>query len=172
MPHEVTAHLSRRRSTRHWPITSAPFSCWPASRSGFRSCRRNRRVFLRDHHEGYIDWTTFEDHQRLIERNNFRGESDATAGAARAGKGLLTGLLRCGRCGRKLQVRYWGKAGTSARDVCAGDFVAAGGRYCVAFGGATVDRRFADELLRVLSPLGMGASLEAIDRGRTLEQDI
>ena len=100
----------------------------------------------------------------MIGRNNFRGESDDTAGAARAGKGLLTGLLRCGRCGRKLQVRYWGKSGTSARYVCAGDFVAAGGRYCVAFGGATVDRRFADELLRVLSPLGIRASLEAVDR--------
>jgi len=122
------------------------------------------RVFLRDHHEGYIDWATFEEHQRMIRRNNFRGESDDTAGAARAGKGLLTGLLRCGRCGRKLQVRYWGKSGTSARYLCAGDFTAAGGRYCLGFGGATVDRRFADELLRVLSPLGIGASLEALDR--------
>jgi DNA invertase Pin-like site-specific DNA recombinase len=129
------------------------------------------RVFLRDHHEGYIDWATFQDHQQMIRRNNLRGEADDTAGAARAGKGLLTGLLRCGRCGRKLQVRYWGKAGTSARYLCAGDFAAAGGRYCVGFGGATVDRRFADELLRVLSPLGIRASLEALDRLTTEEDD-
>jgi DNA invertase Pin-like site-specific DNA recombinase len=122
------------------------------------------RVFLRDHHEGYIDWATFQEHQRMIRRNNLRGETDHTAGAARAGKGLLTGLLRCGRCGRKLHVRYWGKSGTSARYLCAGDFTAAGGRYCLGFGGATVDRRFADELLRVLSPLGIRASLDALER--------
>ncbi len=122
------------------------------------------RVFLPDHHEGYMTWATFEEHQRMIRRNNFRGESDETAGAVRAGKGLLTGLLRCGRCGRKLHVRYWGKAGTSARYMCPGDFIAAAGRYCVAFGGAMVDRRFDDEILRVLSPLGVRASLEAIDR--------
>jgi len=128
------------------------------------------RVFLPDHHEGYIDWPTFEEHQRMIQRNHFRGESDDTAGAARAGKGLLTGLLRCRRCGRKLHVRYWGKAGTSARYVCPGDFISGGGRYCVAFGGATVDRRFDDEILRVLSPLGIRASLEAIDR-LSVEQD-
>jgi len=128
------------------------------------------RVFLPDHHEGYIDWPTFEEHQRMIQRNNFRGESDETAGAARAGKGLLTGLLRCGRCGRKLHVRYWGKSGTGARYVCPGDFTAAGGRYCVAFGGATVDRRFEDEILRVLSPLGIRASVEALDR-LSAEQD-
>lgn len=122
------------------------------------------RVFLREHHEGYIDWTTFEENQRMIRRNDFRGESDETAGAARAGQGLLTGLLRCGRCGRKLYVRYWGKSGTSARYLCNGDFGVDGGNYCVGFGGATVDRRFGDEVVRVLSPLGIRASLEALDR--------
>ena len=72
----------------------------------------------------------------------------------RAGHGLLAGLLRCGRCGRRLYVRYWGKAGTAARYLCSGDFAAAGGRYCLGFGGATVDRRFGEEIVRVLSPLG------------------
>jgi DNA invertase Pin-like site-specific DNA recombinase len=128
------------------------------------------KVFLRDHHEGYIDWTTFEEHQRMIRRNDFRGESDETAGVVRAGKGLLAGLLRCGRCGRKLQVRYWGRAGTTARYLCAGDFTTGGGSYCVGFGGATVDRRFEQEILRVLSPLGVRASLEAIERTGT-QQD-
>jgi DNA invertase Pin-like site-specific DNA recombinase len=120
------------------------------------------RVFIRDHHEGYIDWATFEENQRMISRNNFRGESDQTAGAARSGKGLLAGLLRCGRCGRKLYVRYSGKSGTSARYLCSGDFDAGGGSYCIGFGGATVDRRFGDEILRVLSPLGIQASLQAV----------
>jgi DNA invertase Pin-like site-specific DNA recombinase len=140
------------------------------------------RVFLREHHEGYIDWATFEENQRMIRRNNWHGESDETAGAVRAGKGLLAGLLRCGRCGRRLYVRYWGKSGTSARYLCTGDFGADGGRYCIGFGGATVDRRFGDEVVRVLAPLGIRASLEALDRlgahenerrqalGRQLEQ--
>jgi DNA invertase Pin-like site-specific DNA recombinase len=139
-------------------------------------------VFIRDHHEGYIDWATFEENQRMIRRNNYRGESDETAGAARAGQGLLTGLLRCGRCGRKLHARYSGKSGTSARYLCHGDFHSGGGRYCVGFGGAAVDRRFGEEIVRVLSPLGIRASLEALERlssqqherrqalGRQLEQ--
>lgn len=122
------------------------------------------KVLLRDHHEGYIDWATFKENQRMIQRNNWRGESDETAGAARAGKGLLAGLLRCGRCGRKLHVRYWGKAGTAARYLCEGDYTVGGGRYCLGFGGATVDRRFGEELVRVLSPLGVRASVEALER--------
>ena len=81
----------------------------------------------------------------MISRNTWRGDSDETAGAARSGTGLLAGLLRCRRCGRKLHVRYWGKAGTSARYLCPGDFITGGGRYCLGFGGATVDRRVGAE---------------------------
>jgi len=31
------------------------------------------------------------------------------------GKGLLIGLLRCGHCGRKLMVRYWGRSGSDGQ---------------------------------------------------------
>jgi hypothetical protein len=100
----------------------------------------------------------------MIQRNDFRGESDETAGAARSGKGLLAGLLRCRRCGRKLNVRYWGKSGTAARYLCSGTFGIDGGTYCLGFGGATLDRRFEAEVVRVVSPFGVRASLEALDQ--------
>ena len=120
-------------------------------------------MFLRDHHEGYIDWTNYEDNQRSI-RNNGRGwERDESIGPARRGQGLLTGLLRCARCGRRLHVRYWGKSGTSARYLCQGDYES-GGSYCLAFGGRRVDKRVTVEVLGVLSPLGIEASTEAIRR--------
>jgi hypothetical protein len=121
------------------------------------------RVFIRDHHEGYIDWATYEEHQRMIRRNGLGLERDESVAAVRAGQGLLVGLLRCGRCGRKLQVRYRGQRGTAGRYACKGDFDA-GGRYCLAFGGRTVDRRFSEELLEAISPWGLQASLEAIER--------
>ncbi len=131
------------------------------------------RVFIRDHHEGYIDWQTYEENRRMVRRNSLRGASDEAVGAVRSGHGLLAGLLRCQRCGRKLHVRYWGKGGTAARYLCVGDYDG-GGRYCLGFGGSTVDRRFAKELLRVLSPLGVEASLKAIDQlasGRDEQQE-
>jgi hypothetical protein len=119
------------------------------------------RVFLRDHHEGYIDWTTYEENQRLMRNNCQRWGHDDGAGAARRGQGLLAGLLRCARCGRRIYVRYWGKSGTAARYLCGGDYMS-GGSYCLGFGGGTVDRRVAEEVLRVVAPLGIEASLEAI----------
>ncbi len=120
------------------------------------------RVFIRDHHEGYISWEEFEENRRRLRSNALRFGSDESVAVIRQGHGLLSGLLRCGRCGKKMQVRYWGKSGTAARYLCAGDFQN-GGRYCIGFGGATVDRRFSELLLDVISPYGIEASLTAIE---------
>jgi hypothetical protein len=120
-------------------------------------------VFIRDHHEGYISWAEYQENRRRMRGNNLKIDPDASVAAVRSGHGLLTRLLRCGRCGRKLHVRYWGRAGTAARYGCIGDYDE-GGSYCLVFGGSTVDRRFSEELLQVISPLGMTASLAAVER--------
>ena len=120
------------------------------------------RVFIPDHHQGYIDWATYEENQRMTRRNSVNWQGDESMAAIRAGQGLLVGLLRCGQCGRKLHVRYWGGRGTHARYLCRGDYDD-GGQYCLGFGGASVDRRLAQELLKVISPLGVEASLRALE---------
>jgi len=120
------------------------------------------RVFIPAHHVGYIDWATYEENQRMIRRNSVNWQADESMSAIRAGQGLLVGLLRCGHCGRKLHVRYWGGRGTNARYLCKGDYDD-GGQYCIGFGGASVDRRLSQELLKVISHLGVDASLRAIE---------
>jgi DNA invertase Pin-like site-specific DNA recombinase len=121
---------------------------------------REAKVFIEDHHDGYIDLETFEENQILIRSNCLSQTRVERRGAARNGQGLLSGILRCGRCGRKLYVAYYGRSGTAARYICRGDYES-GGKYCLAFGGSTVDKRFTEELLRVLSPYGMKASIHA-----------
>ena len=120
------------------------------------------RVFIAGHHPGYIDWATYQENQRMTRRNSVNWQADESMPAIRAGQGLLVGLLRCGHCGRKLHVRYWGGSGTHARYLCKGDYDD-GGQYCIGFGGASVDRRFSQELLKVISRCGVEASLKAID---------
>jgi hypothetical protein len=111
---------------------------------------------------GYIDWATYEENQRMIRGNSVSRQGDESMAAIRAGQGLLVGLLRCGHCGRKLHVRYWGGSGVNARYLCKGDYDD-GGQYCLGFGGASVDRRLGQELLTVISPLGVEASLKALE---------
>ena len=120
------------------------------------------RVFIPGHHPGYIDWATYQENQRMTRGNSVNWQADESMPAIRAGQGLLVGLLRCGHCGRKLHVRYWGGTGTHARYLCKGDYDD-GGQYCIGFGGASVDRRFSQELLKVISRFGVEASLKAIE---------
>src|SRR6266566_1052258 len=121
------------------------------------------RVFIRDHHVGYIDWATYEENQRMTQRNSVNWQGDESMAAIRAGQGLLVGLIRCGHCGRKLHVRYWGGRGTHARYLCKGDYDD-GGQYCIGFGGSSVDRCVGQELLKVISRFGVEASLRAIEQ--------
>jgi hypothetical protein len=67
--------------------------------------REKWHVLLQDRHEGYIDWDGCEQNQRAIADNTNRN-GQVVQGAVRGGAALLSGLLRCGHCGRKLKVRY------------------------------------------------------------------
>ena len=137
------------------------------------------RVFLRDHHEGYIDWDRFESIQRQLSENCQKYDLEGAVSAIRSGQCLLAGLLRCGHCGRKLHAQYSGRRNTTPRYLCKGDYEQ-GGDYCLSLAGRPMEQRFTEELLAVISPLGVEASLvaleqfdqEAGDRSRAQERQL
>src|SRR2546428_6020368 len=102
-------------------------------------CRYVAKISPDSSDEAYIGWEEFEENQRRLRSNALRLGSDESVAVIRQGHGLLSGLLRCGRCGKKMHVRYWGKRGTDARYLCAGDYKN-GGMICIGFGGAPVGR--------------------------------
>ena len=71
-----------------------------------------------EHHPGYVSWEEYlATRERLRANVRPRGEG---GGAAREGLALLQGILRCGRCGRRMQVAYSGtKAARRATRACA-----------------------------------------------------
>ncbi|WP_376708672.1 recombinase family protein [Bradyrhizobium australafricanum] len=134
-----------------------------------RNVRRTQKdweVLIRDHHDGYISWQDYENNQRTINGNaNMKGAM--VPGSVRNGGGLLVGLLRCGRCGRKLKVQHNGLRGV-ARYLCNDASVNHGRRTkCIAFGNLRIDAAVSAEVLSVIAPLGLDAALQAIaDRER------
>lgn len=130
---------------------------------GHTKPRENWQVLITDHHDGYIDWETYEHNQRVIADNtNMKGEM--ARGALRKGDTLLAGLLRCGHCGRKLHVGYCGSDGNTGRYYCRGASLNHGAPgKCISFGSMRIDRDVASEVLRVLQPLGVEAALHAIE---------
>lgn len=131
---------------------------------GHRRERENWQVLITEHHEGYIDWQTYEHNQRMIADNtNMRGEM--ARGALRRGEALLTGLLRCGHCGRKLHVAYGGSDGSVSRYHCKGATINHGAPgKCISFGAIRIDRAVATEVLSVLRPVGVEAAIRAIEQ--------
>lgn len=92
-------------------------------------------VCLRDHHEGYITWDGYLHTQRVLEANVSRRDPQ-TAGAAKHGAALLSGLLRCGR---RLSVAYSGTRGQVPRYACHGGRVDRGTAACLSLGSLRVD---------------------------------
>ena len=69
--------------------------------SGFDKPREEWNVLLRDNHAGYISWQDYEDNHRLLLENAHMKKNCARK-SARGGRALLTGLMRCGRCGLRI----------------------------------------------------------------------
>lgn len=133
---------------------------------GFKQQRSDWDVLLIDHHEGYVSWAEFERNQRLI-ADNANSKGLMVRRSVRRGETLLTGLLRCGHCGRKLHVAYGGTSGEAGRYHCKGAFVNHGGDRCISFGSLRVDQAVGGEVLRLLKPLGLEAALNAIEARST-----
>lgn len=116
-------------------------------------------VLIREHHEGYISWQRYEQNQaRLKDNENMKGLMGAR-GAARTGRNLLAGLLRCGRCGRKFHMIYSGRQGNAAY-VCRGA-TKEGGLGCAYLGARNIDAAVEEMLLEVVQPAAVEAAARA-----------
>jgi len=120
-------------------------------------------VFIRDHHQGFINWETFEANQKRLAQN-IRPRPHHIGGAVREGAALLQGLAVCGHCGRRLAVHYSGRSSAPGYH-CAGKNIVNGrGEYCLNVGGVQIDAAVAAAFLAALAPAGLAASLKATEQ--------
>ncbi len=115
-------------------------------------------VLLRDHHEAYINWETFERIQQMLSKNS-QARRGTAPGAAKKGTALIAGLLRCRRCGQKLAVGYSGLRGEVARYLCQLRNSERGEPRCISFSALDVDDRIGRAVIEVLRPAAIEASL-------------
>lgn len=125
-------------------------------------------VLIKDHHPGYITWDQFERNQKILSENNFM-RTGSSRKAGRGGRGLLTGLLRCRRCGRMLYTYYAGR-GDLVRYMCRGLRIVHGGQSCISFAGAKPEQQIVTEILRAVEGSAVEAALQAAERAASQEQ--
>jgi len=125
------------------------------------------RTFIKNHHQGFIDWQTYENIQERI-GSNTRPQPHSSGGAVREGAALLQGLATCGYCGRGLKVYYDGKYSTPGYH-CPGSILVEGrGKWCLRVGGSQIDETVAKLFLEVVNDAGIES---AIETEATIEAD-
>ena len=115
-------------------------------------------VLIRDRVPAYITWDRFQANQARLAANRNRSGSP---GAPRNGAALLGGLLCCGRCGRRMTVRY---GGPKSRPwyACTSDATEYAGPLCQSAPGAVLDELVAAQILAAVAPVALEASLAAV----------
>lgn len=119
-------------------------------------------------HTGYISWDEFQRNRQAIAENVY----GTTTGAAKHGMALLAGLMRCGRCGRKLTVHYTGRAHDVLRYACLRGHLDQGQPRCIAFGGIPVDAAVGRQLVAVVQPAAVEAAMTAMREAERSNDDV
>ncbi|HYN58520.1 MAG TPA: recombinase family protein [Rubrivivax sp.] len=124
--------------------------------------REQWSVLIKDHHKGYIDWSTFEVNQARLATNT-RPQAHQSGGAVREGAALLQGLATCGHCGRKLHTHYRGKNQAPGYHCSNKSIVDGRGVYCLNVGGVQIDETVVNAFLSAVAPAGLAASMRAAE---------
>ena len=126
-------------------------------------------VLIKDHHEGFTDWDTYQANQARIRQNIRPMAHQPGTGAVREGCALLQGLATCGTCGRKLAVYYDGERKTTPGYYCTGtgQVIEGRGTRHLRVGGVAIDTAVAAAFLAALEPAALQACLQA---ARQLEE--
>ena len=119
---------------------------------------------LNAHVPAYLTWAQYEQNLTRLAANLARAEA---LGPVRHGPSLWAGLLVCGRCRCRMQVRYGGPRQLHSY-TCSRLATNYGGDYCQYLPGEPVDAFVSQGVLGALEPAALTLSLEATPR---LEQE-
>ena len=126
--------------------------------------REEWTVLITGAHPGYIDWDQFEANQARLAEQAVAFGADRMTGAPREGPALLQGIVLCGKCGRRMTVRYHYLHERREPDyVCQAEGIRTATPICQSVQGADLDDAVAALLLQELTPLAITTALAVAD---------
>ena len=121
-------------------------------------------VLIKDHHPGYLTWAQYEANLAVLAANAAARGDDRAAGPPREGTALLQGLVVCGRCGRRMTIRYHTRHGTQIPSyVCQNDGIRTAQPICQHLAGDIIDTAVSDLILAALTPAAIEVTLAVSD---------
>ena len=136
--------------------------------------REEWHTFIPESHPAYISWDEYERNLKRLRENAQAIGSDRRKSPPREGPALLQGLIVCGKCGRRMTLRYHARrAGLCPEYVCQRKGIESAEPICQRIPGADVDRVVGDMLLEVINPatLDIALTVQQQLQGRLEESD-
>lgn len=124
------------------------------------------KILVKDKYPAYVDWKTFERIQKMLADNHAEYVRKMSRGVVREGRALLAGLLYCGECSHKMEVRY----PEAPRYFCAALKRRYGGQPCQNIPASAVDERVAEAFLEALSPVELDLYEKAMAGRRQMDE--
>ena len=121
------------------------------------------KVFLVNHHQGYITWEQFLANRKKLSENRTWTEDRMLPGPVREGLCLLQGILICSVCGRRMSSRYTGNGGIYPMYGCNWEGHKPGKRCCLTVSAGPLDRAISDRLVSAITPVTIELALKALE---------
>jgi DNA invertase Pin-like site-specific DNA recombinase len=118
-------------------------------------------IVLQDAHPGYLTWEQFRRNQHRLDDNR-TVRPDDRRGVAREGAALLQGIVLCGRCGRRMSVRYI-QDGRTPCYVCGQAHKERAEPTCATLRGDDIDAAVVRTFLEAMQPAQLEISLAALE---------
>lgn len=143
--------------------------------------KQNYISYIEDHHEGYITKEQYSRNQQYLDEHRLLKDkmNPARATAVRQGCALLQGIAYCGKCGRRMGVRYttypaYGTIVSRPAYWCVEEKIQTAATACQRVcSGAAVDTAVGDVLIEMVTPLAMASVIyvqdELVKRNREVD---
>ena len=131
-------------------------------------------AYMTGAHPGYITGDQFEENVKKLKDNACAHGEDRRKSPPREGPALLQGIIVCGKCGKRMTVRYRQNCSKLVPVyTCQRDRIENGAKVCQTVMGEKVDGQISKLLLEMINPLAIKAAIKVQNElgARKLEAD-
>jgi len=122
--------------------------------------REEWHTFIPESHPGYIRWEEYERNQKQLRASAQAIGFDRRNSPPREGPALLQGLIICGKCGRRMTLRYQTRQGRPCPEyVCQRKGIENAEPVCQRIPGSDIDRVVGDMLIELVNPVTLEVAL-------------